>query len=164
MRTLHLLVAVATLLLWASPTQASITCGAATIADNAAAGRTICTKNFYFSGTCDGAEKNLPLNDGTTTGALVPPWEPVSISILDVWIVPRPPAPPIFYAFAGNSWNADIMGWITSDGVERHMPPGTQMQFPPAGTAAHIDLHFWCPPGGNPYAGYYTVVYAPNPS
>jgi len=130
----------------------------ATASDN----HSLCTKNFYFSGTCNGQDQNPALVDGIGINTpFVQGWEPVQIAIRDVWIVFIPPRPASFYAFAGNGYTPDIMTWITSDGAERHLPDGTSMEFPATPTSYHIDLHISCLPINTPYQGFYTVVYQP---
>lgn len=148
-------------LLLSAPASAAMTCQGQALA-SAADGHGLCTKNFYFSGTCSGGDQNPSLNDGVGINTpYVPGWEPVEIAIRDVWIVFIPPRPTSFYAFAGNSYTPDIMTWITSDGVERHLPSGTSMEFPSSMAGQHIDLHISCLPSGTPYQGFYTVVYQP---
>ena len=142
----------------------SLACQGVTVADTSAVGRTVCTKNFYFAGTCNGQDTNPYLNDGVAINTpLAPPWEPVPISIEDIWIT-FIQAPPTYYAFAGNSYAPDIMTWMTSGGTHHRLPSGMQMPFPASGTAGgpHLDLHISCTPAGAPYQGFYTVVYSPN--
>lgn len=145
----------------ALPAHAAMVCQGQILA-TAADGHGLCTKNFHFVGTCNGGDQTPSLNDGISINTpFVPGWEPVQITIRDVWIVFIPPRPSSFYAFAGNSYTPDIMTWITSDGVERHMPSGTSMEFPSSMAGQHIDLHISCTPVNTPYQGFYTVVYQP---
>lgn len=128
-------------------------------------GGSVCTKTFYFSGVCNGQDNTPTLvdNTGTINTPYIPGWEPVSISIQDVWIVFIPPRPATFYAFAGNNYTPDVMSWYTNEATERHLPAGTNMTFPAANTGSHLDLHVSCQPNNTPFQGFYTVVYQPNP-
>jgi len=130
-------------------------------------GGTVCAQNFYFSGKCNGQDQNPPLEAATFDSPFVTPWEPVSISIVDVQIVfINGSQPQSFYAFAGNGYDPDIMSWLTSDGADRHLPDGYNMQFPASGGTKppHLDLHVSCLPVGFSYQGFYNVIYQPNPT
>lgn len=148
----------------------TITCQGVTVphgSDKGYLGHTICSKNFYFHGVCNGQDQNPSLNDGKGIDTpLVTPWEPVSISIVDVQIAFIPGStPPTFYSFAGNSYEPDIMSWDTSNAVQQ-TPAGYNFQFPAAGgkNPPHIDLHVSCAAANFPYQGFYTVYYFPNAS
>jgi hypothetical protein len=155
------LVALVALALVAPARAATLSCQGQTVT-TAADGHGVCTKNFYFSGTCTGADQNPNLSDSAGINTpLVNGWEVQSIAIHDIWIVFIPPRPTSFYAFAGNSYTPDIMSWITSEGVERHSSGGESWGFPPYTAGQHIDLHISCSPVGFAFQGFYTVVYQP---
>lgn len=117
----------------------------------------ICSKAFFATGLCDGADQ---------LAILAQPWEKRTIEIVGVALsfssdLADPRQWPFGYAFAGNSFEPDVMNYLGREGSQTVMfPPGSFFQFPGSNEPEppHVDLHLNCKAGAH-YAGMLVLYY-----
>jgi hypothetical protein len=137
-------------------TAETFTCpyGSGELANISAEKPPLCSKNFQFSGSCNGAELISPLRQ---------PWLPVDINIVGVTLAFNIMAADAVngYAVAGNNSDPDVMAWVLANGVkDTWYPPGYAFRFNGAGPKAqYIDAHVWCVPSGAAFILFETVYY-----
>lgn len=110
----------------------------------------ICSKNFFFAGTCNGQDQVPIMNEN---------WEGADIVIVGVTHTFYQVPGGIQYVFDGNSDIPDIMLWTgAGQNYGSHSyPAGTGMLF--RNNGSHVDIHVAC--GSGSYAGQQIIDYIP---
>jgi len=113
----------------------------------------VCTKNFAFSGVCNGQDIVAVSNEN---------WEGSDIVIVGVSLAFYQVPAGIQYTFAGNSDVPDVMLWggAGQTWASKSFPSGSGMLFRANGS--HIDLHVACNSGH--FAGQQIIDYIPSES
>lgn len=152
---------------------ARVTCNGATYTSPDGIAR--CSKDFYFSVTCNSGDAlatwagpyAVAAGNPPTERAGIRPWETKSISIVGWTIAFKQAVPGFQFAFVGNNYNPDPMAWAARGDISFSTtvfyPPGFSFQFPSSADARpkdYFDLHIGCTDGTD--NGFVTVYYVLN--
>lgn len=121
-------------------------------------GRVFCEQHFYVQNSCEAQDQ---------LAVVETPWEQKQISIRGVTIAFIAQGITSGYAFAGNSFNHDIMAWLDPAHervVRQWFPDGLSFQFPgieeeTPSMRSRVDLHVQCEPVGSGYSGWLIIYY-----